>query len=715
MGSVALTVLSFVGFIVAYRLYGRFLGQKIFGIRDTKEVPACLYEDGVDYVPTRTSILFGHHFTTIGGVGPIVGPAIAVIWGWLPALIWIILGSIFIGGLHDFGSLVVSCRMKGKSIGEVSKDIIGPKVRLLFLFVIFFLLLIVLAVFAYIIAILFRMYPQSVLPIWVEIPIAIWLGVMVYKRKKGVHIPAIIALVLMYATIYLGTLLPFSFDTISGVEVSHPDRVRVEHALADLAAKKPVADVNAALGEGGGFAREVKNGAFDETVPYYLTAKALPLKGALMYKDGTVVEGEIAAASRRKGAREWIEIRTPGGIVHAHVDELKKVSIDQGKANWRAPGRATPVYLYEWVNRGVPEPVFSAFFIKSIDIMESPGSMTLWILILLVYVYLASTLPVHFLLQPRDYINSHELYVGLAMIVIGLFVLMPAMVGPVWNVGNVQDAPAIIPFLFVIIACGAVSGFHSLAASGTTVKQLANEKDSLPIGYGSMLLEGAVAIIVIVACCAGFESIGTWKAHYSSWSAAQGLGAMLSAFVDGSGRFVGALGIPPVLAVAIIAVVIVSFAATTLDSATRIQRYVISELAADLRFKPLTYRHPATLVAVGTAALLVFMPMGGSNVGMALWPIFGAANQMLAGLALLVITVYLLKRGKGAIYALVPMLFVVVITTWAMIMNIVTYVKTRNYTLTVVGLLILVLEIWMIIEAVRAFVAGRKKGFEPVE
>lgn len=712
MSAILMAVLSFLGFIVAYRLYGRFLGQKIFGIRDTKEVPACMFEDGVDHVPTRTSILFGHHFTTIGGVGPIVGPAIAVIWGWLPALIWIILGSIFIGGLHDFGSLVISCRMKGKSIGEVSKDIIGPKVRLLFLFVIFFLLLIVLAVFAYIIAILFRMYPQSVLPIWVEIPIAIWLGMMVYKRKKGVHIPAIIALVLMYVTIYLGTLLPFSFDTISGVEVSHPDRARVEQALADLAVEKPAADVNAALSESGGFAREVKNGAFDETVPDYLTAKCLPLVAGLKLADGNEAEGEIVAEHYKNGIRRWIEIRTADGrLVHAETAEIKSIALKEK----RKPGQASPITLYQWKNKGVPQPVYRAFFIRSIDIMTFPSSITLWIVILLVYVYIASTLPVHFLLQPRDYINAHELYVGMAIIVIGLFLLSPAIVGPALNVSAIKDAPAIIPFLFVVVACGAVSGFHSLAASGTTVKQLSNEKDSLPIGYGSMLLEGALAIVVVIACCAGFESVEGWRSHYSSWTAAQGLGAKLSAFVEGSGTFVGALGIPVKLAVALIAVVIVSFAATTLDSATRIQRYVISELAADLRFKPFTYRHPATLVAVVTAALLVFLPMGGSNVGMALWPIFGAANQMLAGLALLVITVYLLKRGKGAVYALVPMLFLIVITTWAMVMNIMTYVKTGNYTLTVVGLLILALEIWMIVEAVRAFLTGRKRGFEPIE
>ncbi len=578
MSAVLMAVLSFAGFIVAYRLYGRFLGRKIFGIQDTTEVPAYQFEDGVDHVPTRTSILFGHHFTTIGGAGPIVGPAIAVIWGWLPALIWVVVGSIFIGGLHDFGSLVISCRMKGKSIGEVSKDILGPNVRMLFLFIIFFLLIIVIAVFAYIIAVLFVKYPESVLPIWVEIPIAIWLGYMIYNRKGNHKLYSVIALVVMYATIYVGTLLPLRLSDISFI------------------------------------------------------------------------------------------------------------------------GADYQIYV--------------------------------WMTILLVYVYIASTLPVHKLLQPRDYINAHELYVGMGAIVVGLFVLRPEIVAPAVNTKAFADptAPAFIPFLFVIVACGAVSGFHSLAASGTTVKQLSNEKDSLPIAYGSMLLEGALAIIVIIACCAGFEKLGDWQAHYASWAGAEGLGPKLGAFVNGSARFIEALGIPIELATAIIAVVIVSFAATTLDSATRIQRYVINELATDLKLKPLTKRHPATIVAVAIPALLVFWPLIRStsinkNLGMVLWPIFGTANQMLAGLVLLVITVYLLKRGKGAIYALIPMLFLIVITTWAMISNIWKYTHPApkpdglpgevNYVLTVIGIAILVLEVWMIVEAIRAFAARGKQKLEP--
>ena len=243
-----------------------------------------------------------------------------------------------------------------------------------------------------------------------------------------------------------------------------------------------------------------------------------------------------------------------------------------------------------------------------------------------------------------------------------------------------------------------------------------------------MLLEGALAILVIIACCAGFETLADWQAHYDSYAGAQGLPAKLKAFVDGSARFVSALGISIELATGIIAVVIVSFAATTLDSATRIQRYVVNELAVDLKIKFLTKRHPATVVAVIIPAFLVFWPLISSasvkeNLGMALWPIFGTANQMLAGLVLLVITVYLLKRGKGAIYALVPMLFLIVITTWAMISNIWQYTHPAakpdgtpsdiNYVLTVVGIAILVLEIWMIVEAVRAFISRGSQQLEP--
>jgi carbon starvation protein len=217
MNSLLLAIICFVGFIVAYHTYGKYLGQKIFNLNPDAKVPSSEMRDDIDYVPTRKEILFGHHFTSIAGLAPIVGPGIAIIWGWVPALIWIVFGSIFMGAVHDFGSLVVSMRAKGRSVGDLVSDLINPRVRQLFLLIIFFLLWIVIAIFALIVALLFSMYPQAVFPVWLEIPIAVWLGYMVYKRGKN-HVPyAIAAVAVMYLTVIIGAYLPIKMPAMLGM------------------------------------------------------------------------------------------------------------------------------------------------------------------------------------------------------------------------------------------------------------------------------------------------------------------------------------------------------------------------------------------------------------------------------------------------------------------------------------------------------------------
>ncbi|TET32834.1 MAG: carbon starvation protein A [Planctomycetota bacterium] len=755
MNSIILAAIAFLGYILAYRFYGRFLSRKIFGLRDTTDVPSHQLEDGVDYVPTNRSILFGHHFTTIAGAGPIVGPAIGVIWGWLPAFIWIFLGPIFMGGIHDFGALVISARARGKSIADASADIVGARVRTLFVFVVFVLIWVVAAVFAFLISVLFRMYPACVFPIWVELPIAVWFAYMVHKRKVNFHVIAIIALALMYVTIFIGTRLPISFDTISGVEISHPERAQVEKAIADLKDGKSAEEVNKELAVKGGFAAERIYGVFDELAPRYATGKGLSLQASVTIDntvegdeivaesfknidnrvisreitaksfrdtDNNIVGGEIVAESFKNNVRKWIEIKKgdetyrfkPGKGIKLQVDKKKK----------RGIAMASAVTELQWDIMGIEKPVYRAFFYSNIHFLKLFGvswlnSLTVWIIILFIYVYIASILPVQVLLQPRDYINSHELYLGLAIIVIGLVISAPAIVAPAVNIENAAGAPNWIPFMFVIVACGAISGFHAFASSGTTVKQLNNEKDALSIGYGSMLLEGALATVVIIACTAGFSSLAEWKLHYASWTAANGLGAKVGAFIWGSSKFAGVVGIPIPLAAAMISVIVVSFAATTLDSAMRIQRYIIGEIAGIVKVPVIGGKHPAAIIAVGSAAILAFI--GGGSGGMILWPVFGAANQMLAGLVLLVITIYLIKRGVNSIYALVPMVFLIVITTWALIIKLLEFIRkidsdeqVRYIILTITTIILLVLEIWMIIEAARAYVKG-KKGLPPVE
>lgn len=561
MNSLVMVLVSFLAFFVAYFTYGRFLANKIFKLDPSRTTPAVRLRDDVDYVPTKKEILFGHHYTSIAGLGPIVGPAIAVIWGWLPALIWVVLGSILLGGVHDFSALVASIRYEGRSLGEVAVNLVGPRIRTLFFFIIFFELWIVIAIFALVIAILFNMFPQSVIPVWMEIPIAVWLGYMVYKRGGNLTLLSLVAVVMMYITIAIGAYVPLKMPAI---------------------------------------------------------------------------------------------------------------------------GSLNPILV--------------------------------WMIILFVYAFLASVLPVQTLLQPRDYINAHELIIMLGLIFLGVIVAHPPIVAPVVRSAP-PGAPPLIPFLFVVIACGAISGFHSLVSSGTSSKQLANEKDALFVGYGSMLMEGTLSTLVIAATCGGLgialvtksgvlHGAAAFNYHYATWAAAKGLGSKLHAIVWGASNLMASYGIPQKIAVTIMGVFLVSFAGTTLDSATRIQRYVITELASSYNLTPLSGRYVATFIAVASAIALAFYSGNGKGA-LTLWPLFGTVNQLLAALALLVATVYLAKKGKSLIYTGIPCVFMVLMTGWAMALNIRKFYSTHNWLLFIIGLAVFLLEIWMIVESIAAISASK--------
>lgn len=554
MNSLVLAIGAFVLYVVAYHTYGKFLARKIFKLNPDAVCPSKEFQDNIDFVPTQKPILFGHHFTSIAGTGPIVGPAIAIIWGWVPALLWILIGSIFMGAVHDFGSMVVSLRNQGRSIGDIAADLISKRVRTLFLLIIFFELWIVVAIFGVVIAVIFNMYPQAVIPIWLEIPIAVWLGHMVYK-KGAAHLPmSIIAVVVMYITVVIGAYYPLKMPAVLGLS--------------------PVA---------------------------------------------------------------------------------------------------------------------------------------VWVIILLIYSYIASTLPVQTLLQPRDYINSHQLFVALGLLALGVIVSHPTMVAPTTNFA-VKGAPPIWPMLFVVIACGAISGFHALVSSGTSSKQCDAETSSLTIGYGSMLMEGLLAVFVLIACGAGlalgltkggqtFTGIEAFTQNYASWGAAAGLGTMISSFVVGSANMLDTIGIPHKITMTVMGVFVVSFASTTLDTATRLQRYIVAELTTAWGAPALAKKHPATTIAVVTAFILAFYNGSGQGA-LKLWPLFGSVNQLLAGLALLVITIYLAYKKVQLAYTLIPMVFMIFMTGWAMLINLGEFYTKANWLLFFIGLAVFVLEIWMVIESV---------------
>ena len=323
--------------------------------------------------------------------------------------------------------------------------------------------------------------------------------------------------------------------------------------------------------------------------------------------------------------------------------------------------------------------------------------MMLWICFLLIYSFVASTLPVWALLQPRDYINSHQLVIGLGALVIGVFIVQPQVVAPVFQ-PNPEGAPSWFPFLFITIACGAISGFHGLVSSGTTSKQVKNWKDAKTIGYGAMLGEGTLALLATLAVSAGFTSSEAWHQHFSSWGEAKGLSAAISGFVFGSSRFLEGIGIPENFAQTMMSVLIISFAATSLDTATRIQRYIISEVGVITKIKFLEKPWVSAGLAVLSALFLMLIQEGGKG-GLILWPLFGAANQMLAALTLIVICVYLIKKNKPIKAFFIPLVFVFMVTLIGLSMNIYNFTLSNNYMLATLSSILLVAELWIALEA----------------
>ena len=573
MNSALLAAIGLTTFYLGYRFYSVWISSKIYKTDPDLKVPAHELRDDVDFVPTKKHILFGHHFTSIAGAAPIIGPCVAAYWGWLPACLWIIIGTVFMGAVHDFGALVVSIREKGRSIADVSSKIMSDNARIMFLLFVMMLVWLVLAVFAMAIADLFVSIPSSVLPINIEILLAIAVGWLIYKKGVDALVPSLVALLLLYFFIWVGTKTPLSFESLG---------------------------------------------------------------------------------------------------------------------------------------------------------MSSANASTTWVVLLFTYSAIASLLPVWFLLQPRDYINSHQLLVGLGLLYTGIFYARPLIEAPAVRLAVDHGAPPMIPLLFVTIACGAISGFHGLVASGTTSKQVNHVNDTRFIGYGGMLGEGVLALASMIAAVAGISLVAactlpsqgqvadlSWAVYYDSWAHASGNKA--SAFVLGGGALIQELGIPAELAKTLMAVLVISFAATTLDTATRIQRFVLSELGSAVNIKPLSNRYIATAVAVLPALALTLWNVTDSSTGVAkqagwvLWPMFGASNQMLAGLTLMVVTLYFWQLKRPVLPVLIPMILVMTATLVSIVIKTIDFFA-NNWLLFGLNLFLIVLILWMIYEGVQTINRPRVTG-----
>ena len=548
------TLLSVVGLgmiFIGYRFYSSFIAEKIYRLDPDFETPAHSMRDDVDYIPTNRVVLWGHHFTAVAGAAPIIGPGIAVIWGWLPAFLWVILGTMFFAGVHDFGAVWASVRNKAKSVGALSGDVVSPRARTLFMIVVFFLLMMVNAVFAVAISNEFQATPSSVIPAWTAVFVAVGIGILIYRMGVPILWPTVVGTVILYAVIYLG-----------------------------------------------------------EQFPIELTAGMLPV-----------------------GAQ--------------------------------------------------------------------------WILILFLYAGIASLLPVWLLLQPRDYINGIQLFVGLGLLYGAVVIASPTIVAPAINPNVPASAPPIFPLLFVTIACGAISGFHGLVGSGTTSKQLNKETDARFVGYLGSSGEGSLALVAIIAATAGFATLGDWEAMYSEF----GNGGM-TAFVQGGARIVSAgVGISTEFAATLLAVMAVLFAGTTMDAGVRLQRYIVQEWGTIYNIPVLQNGYVATVAAVTACLLLAFGAGGPSGEGgMLIWPLFGTTNQLLAGLTLLIISVILVKLGRPVRYTLVPMVFITTMALAAAIYQLGNLYREGGilYPLLWIDVAIVLLAIFTMLEAGSAFMREKR-------
>ena len=570
MSSLFLVIIGFSTFFIGYKIYSRYLAINLFEINDQSvNLPSKDMQDGLDYYPTKKNILFGHHFTSIAGAAPIIGPCVAAYWGWLPALVWILFGTIFMGAVHDFGSLVTSVKEKGRSIADIASFTISKRARMMFLIFVLFLVWLVLAVFAMAIADLFVSVPTSVIPINIQIIIALAMGVLLNKKNMNGLVLSIISVIFLYFFIWVGSNNPISLSS----------------SLSTV--------------------------------------------------------------------------------------ELKNI----------------------------------------------------WIILLFLYSAIASLLPVWVLLQPRDYINSHQLFIGLALLFLGIFVAQPEVTAPAIRSFSEPNTPSLFPLLFVTIACGAISGFHGLVASGTSSKQLEYLPDSRMVGYGGMIGEGTLALVSTIAAVAGISLVGQahlpsvgfvadldWSSYYDSWEHASQNKA--AAFVLGGGALLKSLGIPESFANTLMAVLVISFAATTLDTATRIQRFILNEFGKASKIHFLSNRFLATIVAVVPAMMMAFWnitdPYSGEarQAGWVLWPIFGASNQMLAALTLMVLTIYYWQKRKSILPLFIPMIIVMFITLSALVVNALTFFGNNNI-LFFLTLMLIALILWMVYEGINKIIQLR--------
>ncbi len=536
LNAALVAVLGAAWFVLAYRWYGGFVATRLIRQDDGRATPAHTRRDNVDFVPANTAILFGHHFSSIAGAGPIVGPMLAyALFGWLPALIWVLLGSVLIGAVHDYTSMMSSARSGGVSVANLARHHVSPAARWIFSVFLWLALVLVIAVFAVLTAQTLAEKPEIVIPTLGLMLLAMVFGTLVYRRGLNVWAGTVAALIVLVLLIVAGD--------------------------------------------------------------YY-------------------------------------------------------------------PVRAS----YEF-----------------------------WLVFALVYSFVAATLPVWVLLQPRDYLSMYLLVGGLAAGFISLLVMRPAITGPAFVSVSSAQGP-LWPVLFITVACGAVSGFHSVVASGTSAKQVARESDAKAVAFGGMLTEGALAMLVILL----MSAVMFWDAaptpegsRFVFKSVLAELGANIT-FGRAMGRALEHIGIPLEFGIAFGVLMLNAFILTTLDTCARLTRFIMVESVGG-KVPLLGNRFVAT-----AGGLLVAYFLTAGNNWRVLWPAFGAANQLIAALALLVVSAYLFGYGRKTNYTLLPGIFMLATTEAALFYQLFwQYLPGRNVPLAVIAVVLMTLGIVVAIEVYR--------------
>lgn len=522
MNGALLLGIAIVFLSAAYFVYGKYL-TRVFGVDPDRKTPAHTRRDGVDYIPTKLPVLFGHHFASIAGAGPIVGPIAAAYFGWGAVVLWVLFGCVFVGAMHDFAALFLSIRNEGRSIGHIIENYLGYSGRQIFLLFCWAALVLVVAVFGVFVAATFVKKPAVASASLLFIAMAPVFGYLVHKKNVPLLIASLIFVPLLFVSVGIGVKFPL-----------------------------------------------------DLTV-------------------------------------------APFGLTEA----------------W-----ATNV----------------------------------WLIVLAVYVFIASVIPVWVLLQPRDYLNSYLLYAMLLVGIAGIFVASPTLKAPAFEGLVVMKSGSpmyLFPILFVTVACGACSGFHALVASGTTAKQLDSERHILPVGYGSMLVEGLLALMALVSVA---------YLSKADMAAVMASNTPVVAFAKGLAHFCETLHIPFKHGEAFFALAISAFLLTTLDTATRLTRFTWQELFLPRQVEDSEIEHAhgvfsnrftATAIVLVAAGMLAKMEGTGPNgdpipAWLIIWPVFGASNQLLAALTLLIVTVILMAKKSNFWIALIPMVFMMVVCLTAL-------------------------------------------------